>query len=65
MIKGRSAVVAALAMGVMAVALIGCQKQEGPAEKAGKEIDQSLNKAGEHIEAAGEKIQKAAEDAKN
>lgn len=64
MIKCKNAAVAVLAMGMMAVALIGCQKQEGPAERAGKEVDQTINKAGEQIEKAGEKIQNAAEDAK-
>ncbi|MFJ7566980.1 hypothetical protein ACIQW9_08495 [Herminiimonas sp. NPDC097707] len=64
MIKCKKAVVAVLAMGMMAVALGGCQKQEGPAERAGKEVDQTVNKAGEQIEKAGEKIQNAAEDAK-
>lgn len=64
MIKCKKAVVAVLAVGMMAVALVGCQKQEGPAERAGKEVDQTVNKAGEQIEKAGEKIQNAAEDAK-
>ncbi|CAL62746.1 conserved hypothetical protein; putative exported protein [Herminiimonas arsenicoxydans] len=64
MIKRKNAAVAVLAMGMMAVALVGCQKQEGPAERAGKEVDQTINKAGEQIEKAGEKIQNAAEDAK-
>ncbi len=65
MIKCKNAAVAVLAMGMMAVAvaLVGCQKQEGPAEKAGKEVDQTVNEAGEQIEKAGEKIQNAAEDA--
>ena len=42
------------------VALSGCQKQEGPAEKAGKEMDKAAEKVGQQIEKAGEAIQDAA-----
>ena len=53
------------------VAVIGCSKQEeeGPAERAGKQVDESMEKAkdytsekvdemGEAIENAGEEMQK-------
>jgi hypothetical protein len=40
---------------------LGCEKQEGPAEKAGKEIDQGLDKTGEQMEKAGEKLKDKAE----
>lgn len=40
--------------------LPACQKQEGPAEHAGKEVDKAVEKAGEQVEKAGEKIQDAA-----
>jgi hypothetical protein len=49
-----------LAMGALLVALSGCQKQEGPAEQAGKEVDQATEKVGEQIEKAGESIQDTA-----
>lgn len=49
-----------VAMGVLLVALSGCQKQEGPAEQAGKEVDQAAEKVGEQIEKAGESIQDTA-----
>ena len=42
------------------VALVGCQKQEGPAEKAGKEVDKASEKVGQKIEQAGESIKDAA-----
>ena len=45
-------------------ALGGCQKQEGPAERAGRELDQAVQKAGQQMEKAGQDIQKAANDAK-
>lgn len=49
-----------LAIGALFVTLSGCQKQEGPAEQAGKEVDQAAEKVGEQIEKAGESIQDTA-----
>ena len=40
------------------LALIACQK-EGPAERAGRNIDQAADKAGRSIERAGEKVRDA------
>ncbi len=39
--------------------MMGCE-QEGPAEKAGKSVDQTTEKAGEKLEQAGENIQDSA-----
>lgn len=50
----------ALVMSALLVALSGCQQREGPAEKAGKELDKAATKAGQQIEKAGESIQDAA-----
>ena len=47
---------AAVVMAALLMALSGCQKQEGPAEKAGKEIDKAVEQAGEKINKAGEKV---------
>lgn len=52
---------AALIVGAMLVALPACQKQEGPAENAGKEIDKAADRAGQQIEKAGQKVQDAAQ----
>ena len=52
--------VAALVFGVFLVTLPACQKQEGKAERAGKQVDQAVEKVGEKIEKAGENIQDAA-----
>ncbi len=60
MMKIGETVSAALVMGVLVAALSGCQKQEGPAEHAGKEVDKAVEKAGQQIEKAGESIQDAA-----
>ncbi len=53
-----------LAMGILMAGLSGCKKEEGPAERAGKSLDNAVQKAGEKVEQAGEKIQDAAKDAK-
>lgn len=41
-------------------ALIGC-KEEGPAEKAGKQMDQAVEEAAETMEEAGEKVKEKME----
>lgn len=53
-----------LAAGILVATLSGCQKQEGPAERAGKAMDNAVDKAGQQVEKAGEKIQDAVKDAK-
>jgi hypothetical protein len=40
---GRS-VISAMVLGILLVALNGCQKKEGPAERAGKEMDKAAEK---------------------
>ena len=60
MMKLKKNTAAALAVSVLMLALYGCQKHEGPAESAGKEIDKAAKKTGEQIEKAGDKIQDAA-----
>nr|WP_041296729.1 hypothetical protein [Janthinobacterium sp. Marseille] len=62
MSKYKNGAIAVMATGMLALALAGCHK-EGPAEKAGKEVDQTMNKAGQQIEKAGEKIENTAKDA--
>ena len=62
MIGSKNTVTTVLAMGILALSLSACNK-EGPAEKAGKEVDQTMEKAGQQIEKAGEKIENAAKDA--
>jgi uncharacterized lipoprotein YehR (DUF1307 family) len=49
-------IITALMMIVLMVGLSGCTK-EGPAEKAGKKIDKTIEKAGDRIEKAGDKVQ--------
>lgn len=45
--------------GLVVIGLVGC-KQDGPAERAGKTIDEAVEKTGEQIEKAGEKIKESA-----
>lgn len=56
-------IAAAMIVGTF-VALAGCQKGEGPAERAGKEIHKAAEKVDAKIEQAGERIQDAAEGEK-
>ena len=39
-------------------ALVGC-KQEGPAEKAGRQLDQAADKAARNVEKAGQNMRDA------
>lgn len=48
-----------LAAPVLVVGVSACQK-EGPAERAGKEVDKTVEKAGQQLEKAGQKIEDAA-----
>jgi predicted small secreted protein len=56
----------ALLSGLAAVSfgMAACQPAEGPAERAGKAIDNAAEKAGDSIEKAGDKVKDAVNDAK-
>lgn len=51
MINYKSKAVATIAISMLVLALGGCQK-EGPAEKAGKQVDKTLSNASDKIESA-------------
>lgn len=53
----------ALVMTALLATLSGCQKQEGPAEKAGQKIDNAVTKSGEKIDEAKEKLGETLEKA--
>lgn len=63
MMKNAKVLGMALFATALFVALPGCEKQEGPAERAGKAVDKTVDQAGEKIEQAGKDIQDAAKDA--
>jgi len=48
-------------MMLLGAAVVGCESSEGPAERAGKQIDQATEQAGdtinEAVDKAGEKIE--------
>ena len=50
---------AAIVAAMLVAGLSACEK-EGPAERAGKQIDKTVEKAGQQIEKAGQKIEDAA-----
>ena len=53
-------VMIAAAASALLVLLAGCPQKEGPAERAGKSVDNAVEKAGKQVEKAGESIQDAA-----
>jgi len=64
MTKIGNRVGAGLAVAILMAGLAACEKKEGPAERAGKQIDKAVEKAGQQVEKAGQQIQDAAKDAK-
>ncbi len=64
MIKFNNKLMLVLAASTVIAVLSACQKEEGPAERAGKSMDKAVESAGKQIEKTGEKIQDAAKDAK-
>jgi hypothetical protein len=60
MIKIGKSVTVAVAISALLAALYGCEKKEGPLEKAGKAVDNAAATAGQKIEKAGENMQDAA-----
>ncbi len=64
MIRVNQIVIRTILAGAVIAMLSACQKEEGPAERAGKAMDNAVDSAGKQIEKAGKKIQDAAKDAK-
>ena len=62
MIKYGKYAVMAFSMGILVAALSGCEK--GPAEKAGASIDNAVEKTGQQLDKAGDKIKDTVDDAK-
>lgn len=58
-----SRMIVSVAISGLMLVLSGCQEPEGPAERAGKQIDQGILKAGQVLEQTGKKIQDAAKEA--
>jgi hypothetical protein len=60
----KKPVFAAIAATLLLIGLSACQKPEGPAERAGKSIDEATQKMGQEIQKAGQQVQDAANEAK-
>jgi hypothetical protein len=60
-VKSFKILSAALVTSTLLALLSGCEKQEGPAERAGKEADKAVEQVGKQIEKAGESVQRAAQ----
>lgn len=54
----------AIVISALIAALAACQREPGPAEKAGKAVDNATEKAGQQIEKAGDNMQDAAKGKK-
>jgi len=64
MMKLEKSIITFMAVSALIAVLSGCQKPEGPAEHAGKEVDKAVDNAGQQIEKAGENMQDAAKGKK-
>ncbi len=64
MLKSGKIVSATVIMSALLAALVGCEKQAGPAEQTGKDVDRAVEKVGQQIEKAGDSIQDMAKGAK-
>ena len=60
-LKGLVSVMAVL---VFVVGVSGCQKQEGPMEKAGKKVDESVEATKDSMKKAGQKVSEGAKQTK-
>jgi hypothetical protein len=64
MTRFHNSIALGLAASVLILGLSACEKKEGPAERAGKQVDKAVQSTGQQIEKVGEQIQDAAKDAK-
>lgn len=53
---------AILVIGAFVTVLSGCDRKEGPAEKAGKAVDNAVDKTGQQIKKAGDNVHDAVKD---
>jgi ABC-type Na+ efflux pump permease subunit len=57
-------IVSVMVVLVFVVAVSGCQKEEGPMEKAGKKVDEGIQATTDAAKKAGEKVSEGAEKTK-
>jgi hypothetical protein len=58
--KFRYNAIIATVMSALVLGVVGCAQKEGPAERAGKSVDQAMDKAGQKLEQAGKDVQDTA-----
>jgi len=58
------AIVSVMIVLVFVVAVSGCQKEEGPMEKAGQKVDEGIQATTDAAKKAGEKVSEGAEKTK-
>lgn len=58
-------IVLVMAVLVLVVGVSGCQKQEGPMEKAGKAVDEGVSNTKDTMETTAEKVDKGYEATKD
>lgn len=47
-------------LGILIASVAGCEKKQGPMERAGEKIDKAVEKTGDSIEKTGEKLKDSA-----
>ena len=57
--KRTKPTLALIAAALLAPSFLAACEQEGPAEKAGKDLDKAANKAGDKVKEAGDKLKDA------
>ena len=62
--RPRECARALLIAAALLISVTGCQKEKGPAERAGAEIDKATEKVGQQLERAGDRIQDPAKSDK-
>ncbi|MCA1771082.1 MAG: hypothetical protein LC677_00010 [Halomonas sp.] len=60
--KGLKAFGVALLLALLAGGLAACEDEQGPAEEAGENVDETMEEAGEEMEEAGDEMEEAAEE---
>lgn len=62
MFSPRNSIYALIA--TCSLAMAACQPAEGPAERAGKNVDNAAKKVGDQVDKAADKVKDAVDDAK-
>lgn len=64
MFNPRNSVFVFVFVAAGSLAMAACQPAEGPAERAGKNVDNAAKKVGNQVDKAADKVKDAVDDAK-